>query len=225
MKNSSEYAPRLKKLCNKVKGEIVAIDKTDLIDPTIGLVLACLSAVTTEKKAIAGLNKLRHNFVDFNELRVSRPEELMGLLGGGFPQAKETSYLIINLLKQVFDKLDSMDLNILREWSKREAKSFLNDLEASTTYIVSRVMLLSIDAHTFPIHKQMLDMLRKEEVVDPDADESEVQGFLEHQISAKQMQKTYFLLRRYADTYKPKRAKTKKTVEKKTAKSSGENSE
>ena len=205
MKDSIEYAPRLKKLYNRLNREAGTTPKTDLADPCSAIVLACLSAVTTENKARLGLSRLRHNFVDFNELRVSRFDEVVDILGKGYSQNKEIARQIIGLLKQIYNARDSLNLDDLREGSKREAKTFFESLEGADAYIVARLMLLSIGAHAFPVHKQMLQMLRDENVVPVKANASDVQGFLERQIPASQNRKIYALLRRRADNFRVKR--------------------
>ena len=218
MKDSAEYAPRLKKLLNRLKRQGVPKVKDSMIDPTSALVLGCLSSVTTETKARSAFNKLANNYVDFNELRVSRVEEVTEVLGREFPQAKEISSKITRLLKQIYSELDSLDMSDMCNGSKREAKAFLQRLEDATPYVVSRVMLQSVQAHAFPVHEQMLKMLRKEEVVSAEAKEADVQGFLERQISANKIQKTYALLRRHSDNYRPRAGDAKKRPKKKIKK-------
>jgi len=219
MKDSIEYAPRLKKLCNRVNREAGTTLKTDLIDPCTAMVMACLSAVTTENKARLGLSRMRHYFVDFNELRVSHAEEVADILGKGYPQSKEVARQIISLLKQTYNARDSLSLDDLREGSKRQAKAFFESLEGANAYIVARVMLLSIGAHAFPVHKQMLQMLRAENVVPANATVANVQGFLERQISASRNRKIYALLRRRADNFRVKHTSVAKGTAKSAKKS------
>jgi len=218
MKDSIEYAPRLKKLCNRLKHETATTPKTDLIDPCTAIVLACLSAVTTENKARLGLSRLRHTFVDLNELRVSHFEEVADILGKGFPRRKEIAQQIISLLKDVYNAHDSLNLDDLREGSKREAKAFIESLEGANAYIVARVLLLSIGAHAIPVHQQMLQMLCKENVIPANANEADVQGFLERQIPADQNRKIYAILRRQADSLRIKRTSETKSTAKSTKK-------
>ena len=218
MKDSIEYAPRLKKLCNRLKRETAATPKTDLIDPCTAIVLACLSAVTTENKARLGLSRLRHTFVDLNELRVSHFEEVADILGKGFPHRKEIAQQIIGLLKDIYNTHDSLNLNDLREGSKRQAKAFIESLEDANAYIVARVLLLSIGAHAIPVHQQMLQMLCKENVIPANANEADVQGFLERQIPADQNRKIYALLRHRTDSLRIKQTSETKGPAKSTKK-------
>ncbi|MBN1765679.1 MAG: hypothetical protein JW860_10510 [Sedimentisphaerales bacterium] len=204
MKNSSEYAVKLKKLCSRLKRDGSASVKMEPVDPLTGIILACLSEVTTENKSRSTLSKLRHEFVDYNELRVARVEEITELLGKSFPQAKDVSRRIVQVLINIFNKCDSLELDFLCDGNKRQAKSFLEGIEDMSSYMLARVMLQSIGAHAFPVNQQMMNMLLKEEVVDPEATVAEVQGFLERQISASQIHKLYPLLRKHADGPKTK---------------------
>ncbi|KPK76007.1 MAG: hypothetical protein AMJ79_08710 [Phycisphaerae bacterium SM23_30] len=219
MKDSSEYAARLARLCNRLQRRGGKASVPELQDVTTELLLGCLSGYMTENKARSALNKLRSNFVDYNELRVTRPAEVVEILGRGYSQVRPAVEQMLCLLRSVFDEQDHLDLEHLKELGKREARSFLEELEGSTVYVVSRVMLRGLQGHAFPLHDQMLKMLRGEEVVEETADEATVQGFLERQISAKKILKVYTLLRRHADNFKGLRAakKTGKTAARKTA--------
>ena len=212
MKNSAKYAVRLKALCKKLKREAPpsVMSKAKPLDPVSELLLSCLSAVTTENKARIALRKLNSNFVDYNELRVCRVEEIVEVLGKGFPQAREVARQMIGLLKQIFDQLDRLSLDNIKEDGKREAKMFLENLQDATPYIVSRMMLRVAGAHAFPVHQKMYEMLRSEEVVNLASDIDDVHGFLERQISASEVHSIYALLRRHSDNFKPPRASAKK---------------
>lgn len=213
MRNSKEYGARLKSLCNRLRRAGGKSPKLEPNGPLDELVLGCLSAHTTESRARTAFNKLRSNFVDFNELRVCREEEIAEILGKGFHQSKETAKQITMLLQAIFAANNCLDINCLLDGGKREARSFLESLDGITAYVLGRVMLRSLEAHAFPVNDQILLMLREEEVVSADADAANVQGFLERQISASDMGSTYALLCRHADGFKAshgKGAKTKK---------------
>jgi len=234
MKDSSEYASRLKRLCNRLQREAGKSSKPECFDVLSELLLGSLTAQMTESKSRTALSKLRSNFVDYNELRVTRPAEVLEILGKGYSQARESVDQMILLLRSIYDEQDHLDLEHLKSVGKREAKSFLEQLEGMTPYVLARVMLRGLDGHAIPVHNQMLEMLRNEEAVDESADEATVQGFLERQISAKKALKVYGLLRRHAERSKSfggskksekkvtrSTKKVKKTAKKTTRKKTG----
>jgi len=222
MKNSVEYASRLKRLCNRLQRSGVKAAEADDADVTAELVLGCLSMYTTEGKACAALNRLRSYFLDLNELRVSRVPEVMEVLGKNFEHGREAAERVLQVLRSVFDKQDRMDLDNLRGMGKREAKTFLGDLDGTCPYVVSWVMLRALGAHAFPMHEGMLTMLRGEEVVQPTADMATVQGFLERQIPTERIKKVYSLLRRHADNFKGAGHQGGKIAARKTGEKTGE---
>ena len=217
MKESSAYGARLKRLCNRLKREIGPLKETEKRDPLTEMLLACLNEVVSASKAKTALNRLRSQFVDYNELRVARPEEVIEALGKGFPKSREFMAHLTALLQDVFVRQDTLELDELENMGKREAKAFLQELDHAGDYVVARVMLNCLDGHAFPVNREMLTMLRGEGVVDPKADLAEVQGFLERHISATQIKAVYTLLQHHAEHYKPPAAAGKKTVSKKTA--------
>ena len=216
MKDSNEYAAALKQLCGRLKRSGGKTNESSVNEPVTELVLAALSVATTESRARSALGRLRGSFVDFNELRVARVEEITDVLGKSFPQAKEAATRITTLLQSICEKNDTLNVSHLQEGGKREAKIFFESLVGQTPYIVARVMLLSLQAHAFPVNEQMLLMLRDEGAIAPKADTTDVQGFLERQISANEIRETYGLLRAHADSFKPSRA-AKNTAKNTTA--------
>lgn len=224
MRNSSEYATQLLKLCRKLQRDMGAPSVTVSENATEEVILGFLSSVVTEAKAGTTLEKLKKKFVDFNELRVCRDVEVAKLLGASFPQGKSVAKNIIRVLQQIYDQHDSLRLSDFLAGGKREAKAFLEEIKGLDAYVIARVMLLCLEAQAFPVNASLATMLRGEKVVDPGADEAKIQGFLERQIPSKDIFKYYLLLRKHADSYKApeapapkKKAAAKKTVAKKTA--------
>ena len=216
MKDSSAYAAKLKRLSNRLKRAAAKSADTAAHDVVTEMLLACLSAHNTENKAKIALGRLRSNFVDYNELRISRTPEVIDVLGKNFNQPRDTTLQLIKLLRSLYDKQDSLDLEELRQLSKRDAKIFLESLDGADPYVVGRIMLRALGAHAFPINEQMLVMLRAEEVVAPDAALPEVQAFLERHISVNQVQKIYACLRHHADVFRPSTAAKRQTAKKTT---------
>jgi len=218
MKDSSEYGAKLKKLCNRLRRSGGKAEVWEGQDIVTEILLACLSVYTTESKARTALSKLRSSCVDYNELRVHRVSEVMEILGKNFPYSRDATKQLLALLQSVYDKEDCLDLEHLRGMGKREGKAYLESLDRASAYMVSRVTLFGLGGHAFPINEQMLTMLREEEVVDKNAVEAEVQGFLERHITASRINKVYALLRRHADEFKPSKGRSvtkKKAVSKK----------
>jgi len=205
MKDSSKYASRLTKLIGRLRKEEGKYDEAKGRDFTTELLMGCLSAQTTEAKAAGAVTKLQEWFVDYNQLRVARADEILDVIGKGYPGGKEGAEQLLRILQAIYDRQDSLGLEHLRELGKREAKTYLEELDGMTPYIASWVMLRCVQGHAFPIHEGMLTMLQGEEAVEAEADAATVQGFLERQITANKIHEVYGLLRHYADHYTGKK--------------------
>ena len=77
-------------------------------------------------------------------------------------------------------------------------------------------MLTALQGHAVPLTETMATYLKENEVVDPDADVHDIEGFLTRQVAAKNAYEFYGLLRRESES--PKLAKKKPTRTRKTAK-------
>ena len=81
-------------------------------------------------------------------------------------------------------------------------------------------MLTSLHGHAIPLTEKIVNYLKMNDLVDGDADEQQISGFLTKQISAKNGYEFYALLRHESETAKSrKKAKTgtkTKTEKKKT---------
>ena len=152
MKDSSEYAVHLRRLCNRLQRSGAKITEPESFDVTTELLLGCLSGYMTENKSRTALNKLRNNFVDYNELRVTRTAEVIEILGRGFSPYRPVFDQMLRLLRSIFDEQDHLDLEHLKHLGKREARAFLEELDGATPYVVSRAMLRGLEGHAFPVH-------------------------------------------------------------------------
>ncbi len=223
MKDSAEYAARLKKLCSKLKKDYEGSESVELLDPLEALIEAILSYEVTQSKARSVLKKIKSEFVDFNELRVARYDELTAVMGKSYPQAREASEQLTGVLNFIFEKEDKLSLDILKEMGKREAKAYLESLEQTNAYIVSYVMLYALGAHAFPMHPGIYQMFQEEEVVNPKSDMADIQGFMERQIAASDIHYVYGMLRDCADGHKAEKKPAKKISAKKTVKKVAKN--
>jgi hypothetical protein len=64
-----------------------------------------------------------------------------------------------------------------------------------------------MQAHAVPLTKDMIEYLRKNGFIAPDADEEDIEGFLTRQVSAKDAYEFYALLRRESESPKLSRKK------------------
>ena len=82
MKNSKEYSQKVYKLYRSLKRKHPKAKKVIYDEPVDALIYAIISERMSEKAAHSAMKKFTDYFFDWNDLRVSRPEEIVELLCG-----------------------------------------------------------------------------------------------------------------------------------------------
>jgi len=212
MKNSKEYAQKVTRLYRSLKRGHTDIRKVTYDEPTEAVVYAVLSENLSESAAQSANKRFADYFVDLNDLRVSRPEEIIELLDGDTPVARQIASTLTSTLMTIFYEYHTVDLDLLKKIGKRPAKQALQKIAGISNFVVNYCMLTALQGHAIPLTKQMIEYLKRNELVDPDADEQQIEGFLTRQISAQNAYEFYALLRQESESLRAgKKKKTKRT--------------
>jgi endonuclease III len=216
MKNSKEYSKKIRELYRSLKAKHPKVKKVTYDEPADALVHAIIGDNMTGPATESAIKRLADYFIDLNDLRVSQEEEISEVLGEDTPRTKDIASNLIKALKVVFDEYNSVSLESLKKIGKRPARQVLEKMDGISRYAVNYCMLASLQSHAIPLTKRMIEYLRNNQLVEPDADEQQIEGFLAKQISADNAYEFYVLLRRQSESRKTKRKK--KTVRKVKAK-------
>ncbi len=202
MKNGKEYSKKVQKLYRSLKRKYPAVQKITYEEPVDALVYAIITAELSEATAQSAIKRLADYFVDWNDLRISRVEEIIEALGPEVSAARDIASALTTALRTVFSKYNMVSLKALYKMSKRPAKGFLEKIEGVNRFAVDYCMLTSLHGHAIPLTKKMIEYLRNNELVQAEADEGEIEGFLARQISAENAYEFYSLLRRESEARK-----------------------
>ncbi len=216
MKNSKEYAQRLQRLYRGLKRAHPKVEKTSYDDPIDALIYGIVSERVSDTATQRAMKGFRETFVDWNDLRVSRVEEIVEVLHEDSAVNRTTAFALTTALRAIFDEYHTLSLQNLKKVGKRPAKQALESLEGTDPYVVGYCMLTSLQGHAIPLTGQMADYLKQHEVVDPEADEQDIEGFLTRQVAAKNAYEFYALLRRESESPKVVKTRKKTTTRKKT---------
>lgn len=154
---------------------------------------------STTAKAAAAIKRLEAAVVDFNELRICMPDELIRMLGKNYPRAEERAQRLRAALNDLYTRQHAVTLEHLTRLSKRDAKEFLDSLEGVPRFVLSRVLLLTQSGHAAPIDSRIHRRLIEAGIVEADSTPEEAAGQLEKRIRAGEMLETYSLLQAWAD--------------------------
>jgi len=215
MKDSKEYSQKVRKLYRSLKRKHPKVKKVFYNELTEALVYAIISENSSETAAKSAFKKLTDYFIDFNDLRVSRVEEIVEVLGEDTSATRDIASALTRALRAVFNKYNMVSLEALEKIGKRPARQILEKFDGTSRFVVDYCMLTSLQGHAIPLTKRMIEYLRSCQLVHPDADEQEIEGFLARQLLAECAYEFYALLRRESEVRKPR---TKKKSRKKSKK-------
>ena len=216
MKNSQEYSKKIQRLHRSLSRKYPKVQKVIHDEPANAIVYAIISAELSKKATESAIKRFADYFVDLNDLRVSQTEEIVEMLGEDTPVTRTIASTITMVLRAVFNEYHKVSLEPLKKIGKRPARQILEKLEGTSHFVVDYCMLTSLQGHSIPLTKGMIEYLTSKELVYPNADEQRIGGFLAKQISAKKGYEFYALLRRESEAHRSKNKKKTKTTSKKT---------
>jgi len=217
MKNSKKYSPKVTKLFNSLKRKSTKQPMPNYSDPIEAVVYAMVSESMPEAAGGRLYRRMMKHFVDLNDLRVSRREEILDVFRDSSETFEKTAASITRTLNAIFEKRNRMSLEGLAQDGKRQAYKELSEIKGITPFAVSYCFLTSLGGHAIPLNAKMLDYLRTGEMVHPNATDTEIAGFLERQIGAADAYDFYLFLRNEAEQINSVHKIKKTTAKKKTA--------
>jgi len=185
------------------------------------VVYAIVSEHTHGKTAKTILRRIEKHCVDLNDLRVSRTEEVLDLLGSRGEESRKTARVLTQVLNSIYNRYNMVSLSSLLSVGKRQARKQMEKLEGLSRFAVSYCFLTALRGHSIPLTDKMISYLRAKELVHPDATEDEISGFLERQVTAANAYEFYRLLRKESEKAGRSRSKKSKKAAKKTENKSG----
>jgi endonuclease III len=209
MKNATKHAENLKSLSRRLAKDHKPAPRQS-IDALQALVRGAMSFDVSEAKVDEVMTHIEKEFVDLNELRVATDLEIQELLGARYPQIEKRVAMITQALNMIFEREHTMNLNRLKEISRRDARQFLRDLPEMHPFVEAYVTLFAFDGHAVPIDDLMLATLRDEGVVDEGASLADAQKFVEHHLKAEECYEFYATLRTAATAEESGKGKKKK---------------
>ncbi len=205
MKNAI-FSQKLKKLFNALKKGAEKPKKPDYQDAVEAIIFAALCQNSTESAAKAAMKKIQSHFVDNNDLRVARIDEIIEAAGGDIAEISKTATTIISLLNAMFQKYDSLAPEDFNGTGKKNMREILEKFNGMTPFICDYVMLTALNAHCVPLTDKMIEYLKTYELVDPQWDNAQIISFVEKQIPACDAYAFYALIRHDTELASPKAA-------------------
>lgn len=172
----------------------------------------------TPEKAFSAMSSLTESFIDHNELRIGLAHEISDAMGARYPLAEERAARLRAALNAVYYDEQAMCLDRLNAIPKREARTYLEGLPGVPRFVSSRVLLLGLGAHVFPVDDRVHNLLIGEEACE-EAEIDAASAWLERQFRAGEIEPLYLAMEASLDTQRGSKARkrTKKTSKKQPA--------
>jgi endonuclease III len=215
MKNSKDYSKKIQKLYRSLIRKYPKVQKVSHEKVIDAMVYAVISAEMSVKQTDSVIRKFADYFVDWNDLRVSRAEEIVEVLGKDTSATMDIALTLTRVLNSIFNEYHKVSLESLKKIGKRPAKQALEKIDGVNRYMVEYCLLTALGGHAVPLTDRMIKYLRNNELVNPDADDQQIGGFLAKQISAKNGYEFYVLLRHDSESARVKKKTKAKTTRKK----------
>ncbi len=156
---------------------------------------------SAESMAEAAMRRLLDGVVDCNEIRIFLPYELSEIIGTDYPRSMERAIRIHSALNALFDREHDVCVECLREMNKRNARAYLLSLEGVPPFVASRVMLLGLGGHAFPVDERLVKLLAREGIVTKSSTVEAATNRLERFIRSGEATQAYLAIEAWAGTH------------------------
>ncbi len=146
------------------------------------------------RHAQAAAARLREALVDVNDLRVCTDSELAGLLPSRYPRIHERCERLLTVLDAIYQRENRVHLTHLADMTKRDARTWLDALPGIPRFVVSRISLLGLDAHAFPLDERLVRWLRKQKIPLDRSGADDIASRLERKIRAGDARNIYLAI-------------------------------
>ena len=200
MPTFTDKAKRLDRIRLVLKSRYGEQPKPIITHPVEHALRTILGEEATRKQVEEALERLRRHFVDWNDLRVSRPREIRETLGPDFPSAADKARVIPRLLDQVFKRHNSMVWDFLEGMGKVATRTYFEGLEEVRPFVAAAMARDCAGAHAFPADRDVARVLGRLGILDPEnQSESKMQAFLERAVKNTRVHETHQLVKRLGE--------------------------
>jgi hypothetical protein len=146
MKNSKEYVKKITNLYHNLKHKHTKIEPPVYKQVAESLIYGIISEKLSEKESHAAIKRFSEYFVDYNDLRVSRADEIAELMGSDTAANRQAALTLTAILQKIFNENHQITLESLHKLGKRQARQKLEKLFSSAAKILPQVPYSSAEA-------------------------------------------------------------------------------
>lgn len=138
-------------------------------DPIAVLVHSFLLWEASSAQSLEAYRRVQEAIVDFNDLRVSLPQELIAAVGLGYPRVEERMRRLRASLNEIFKREHAVRLP--QADGRRDVRAYVESLDGIVaSFVAARVLLICYGVHVVPVDEQTRAMLAEEGLAEPDTE-------------------------------------------------------
>jgi len=205
----SDPAARLTTLLDRLARDLPDVrpePPTPVIDPAEPVlsefVRSMLLWESTQARAAVAMRRLEAAVVDYNELRVCMPGELVRLIGPEYPRAQERAERLRAALAELFSRAHAVTFRQVQDMGKREVRQYIESLAGVPAFVSSRVALLCLGNHAMPVDSRIQAVLVEAGAAAADDAPEAVASSIERRVRAGDLAAAYVRLQARADELK-----------------------
>jgi len=167
-------------------------------EPVAVLIHSFLLWEAGSAQALEAFRRIQESTVDFNELRVSLPQELVAVVGPAYPRVEERLRRLRACLNEVFKREHAVRLPTPA--GKRDIKVYVESLQGIVVpFVAARVLLQCFGVHGVPVDEQTRALLADQGLCQPTDDLVEVAGMLARHVKSEQAESAHEALQGLVD--------------------------
>ena len=160
MKEAKNFGDKVQQVARALKHKQQKCESPVYEEPVDAIVFAVLSEHTTSQQAQAAYKKIKEHFIDLNDLRVSRPEEIVEAAGSEAAITNQTAMNLISILKAIFEKYNMVSLADLKRQGKKQIRDAIAKYPGISEFVIDYCMLTAFGAHAIPLTDRMFEFLK-----------------------------------------------------------------
>ncbi len=147
------------------------------------------------------MSRIRHDMVDFNDLRVSLVKEMVVTIGVRYPEAHDRCVLLRRALHDIFKRQHKVSLEHLTTIPKRDAKSYVENLDGIPSFVAARVCLLGLNIHAVPMDRTTIRLLVESDILTSAGSAADISQLMLRHVRAEDAVSTHVAIRKAVDRY------------------------
>lgn len=200
---SKDFASLVRHLRGQYPSVCVRQDEPSPLDssqPLLALfVRSFLLWDSTCAKALQAMRRIEQAMVDFNDLRVCLPDELVAILGERYPRAGERALALRGSLNALYAMEHTLSLEHLARMDEAAQGEYLALLPSTPAFVNSRLRMLGLGGHFAPVDSRIHARLVEGRLIDKDTDCAAAAALLQRLVQPGEMPETCALLQAWSD--------------------------